>query len=445
MADTQITGTLSANEPISGSLSANEGISASLTPDEEVSGALQVKRTRTVPTMLNDLGDVEVTDPQDGDELVYDETLGQWVNGAGAAGGTWGTITGTLSDQTDLQTELDKKTTEKTKQQYDALPSADKNDPDIIFFVPDYEDSSKTWVRLDDTTTASDKVWSSNKVASEIGNTAQIDDTTTGQNKTWSSTKIATEIDGKMAYSVNDTTETTLDNDDYVPFYDYSASARRKSTWSNIKAKLKSYFDGIYAALSHTHTKSQITDFAHTHTKSQITDFPTLGTASAKDVPTSGDASSSQVVMGNDTRLTDARTPTTHTHTTSQITDFPTLATVATTGDYDDLTDAPAVENPSSGGTTRSLVTTGEKYNWNRISSISRSNVTASKGDTVRIPSSGTDSRISPLRICIPCCYTSGNKPIKYSSFTVDSSGYANIVFAESVSGVEVALLIYDY
>ena len=29
------------------------------------------------------------------------------------------------------------------------------------------------------------------------------------------------------------------------------------------------------APSSHTHTKSQITDFAHTHTKSQITDFPT--------------------------------------------------------------------------------------------------------------------------------------------------------------------------
>lgn len=52
----------------------------------------------------------------------------------------------------------------------------------------------------------------------------------------------------------------------------------------------------------------------HTHTKSQITDFPTLGTASSKDIPSSGNASTTQVVMGNDTRLTDARTPTAHTH-----------------------------------------------------------------------------------------------------------------------------------
>lgn len=47
-------------------------------------------------------------------------------------------------------------------------------------------------------------------------------------------------------------------------------------------------------------------------TKSQVSDFPTLGTASAKDVPASGNASSTQVVMGDDTRLTNSRTPTAH-------------------------------------------------------------------------------------------------------------------------------------
>lgn len=46
---------------------------------------------------------------------------------------------------------------------------------------------------------------------------------------------------------------------------------------------------------------------SHKHTKSDITDFPSLGTASEKDVASSGNASASQVVMGNDTRLSDAR------------------------------------------------------------------------------------------------------------------------------------------
>ena len=49
------------------------------------------------------------------------------------------------------------------------------------------------------------------------------------------------------AYSTSDTAETTLDDDDKVPFYDTSASGKRNSTWSNIKAKLKSYFDNLYA------------------------------------------------------------------------------------------------------------------------------------------------------------------------------------------------------
>ena len=45
----------------------------------------------------------------------------------------------------------------------------------------------------------------------------------------------------------------------------------------------------------------------HKHTKSDITDFPTLGTSSSKDIASSGNASTTQVVMGNDTWLTDTR------------------------------------------------------------------------------------------------------------------------------------------
>jgi hypothetical protein len=42
--------------------------------------------------------------------------------------------------------------------------------------------------------------------------------------------------------------------------------------------------------------------------------IPAVGTSAIKDIPASGNATSTQVVMGNDTRLSDARTPTTHTH-----------------------------------------------------------------------------------------------------------------------------------
>ena len=45
---------------------------------------------------------------------------------------------------------------------------------------------------------------------------------------------------------------------------------------------------------------------------SDLTGLPTLGTSAAKDIPATGNASSSQVVYGTDTRLADARTPAAH-------------------------------------------------------------------------------------------------------------------------------------
>lgn len=51
-------------------------------------------------------------------------------------------------------------------------------------------------------------------------------------------------------YSPNDTAETDLQDADYIPFYDTSATGKRKTLWSNIKAKLKAYFDTLYATLA---------------------------------------------------------------------------------------------------------------------------------------------------------------------------------------------------
>ncbi|MPM02101.1 hypothetical protein SDC9_48346 [bioreactor metagenome] len=42
------------------------------------------------------------------------------------------------------------------------------------------------------------------------------------------------------------TAETALDDADYVPFYDTSATGHRKTLWSNIKSVLKTYFDTVY-------------------------------------------------------------------------------------------------------------------------------------------------------------------------------------------------------
>ena len=82
---------------------------------------------------------------------------------------------------------------------------------------------------------------------------------------------------------------------------------------------------GVPTALSYTIAKSVPSDAVFTDTQANwtqttstaldyIKNKPTLGTASAKDVPASGNASTSQVVLGSDTRLSNARTPTSHTH-----------------------------------------------------------------------------------------------------------------------------------
>lgn len=91
-----------------------------------------------------------------------------------------------------------------------------------------------------------------------------------------------------------------------VPTHYFDAQGNKRNIAEDVAA--------IYQAINGKAASS------HTHTKSDITDFPTLGTAAAKNVPSSGNASSSQVVMGNDSRLSDNRNPTSHTHGTGDIT-----------------------------------------------------------------------------------------------------------------------------
>lgn len=86
---------------------------------------------------------------------------------------------------------------------------------------------------------------------------------------------------------------------------------------------------GSYADLTGTPTipAAQVnSDWNSVSGVSQILNKPPLGTVSPLNVPASGNAASGEVVKGNDTRLSDARTPTTHTHTASETTDFNTAA-----------------------------------------------------------------------------------------------------------------------
>ena len=51
-------------------------------------------------------------------------------------------------------------------------------------------------------------------------------------------------------YDSGDDTETTIDDVDAFPFYDSTASGTKKTLWSNIKEKLRAYFDTVYSTFS---------------------------------------------------------------------------------------------------------------------------------------------------------------------------------------------------
>lgn len=74
-------------------------------------------------------------------------------------------------------------------------------------------------------------------------------------------------------------------------------------------ASLGSVGTDDHHAKSHAHNGA---DGSGTVAYADLTSKPTLGTASSRDVPPSGDATSEQVVLGNDSRLTDSRAPIAH-------------------------------------------------------------------------------------------------------------------------------------
>jgi hypothetical protein len=96
-------------------------------------------------------------------------------------------------------------------------------------------------------------------------------------------------------------------NTDEIGVTDSAASfGLKKLSWENLKSAIRAYTDTLYSTFSGAY--------------SDLSGKPTLGTASALNVATSGNASSAQVVKGDDSRLSDARTPASHTHSIEQVT-----------------------------------------------------------------------------------------------------------------------------
>lgn len=133
-----------------------------------------------------------------------------------------------------------------------------------------------------------------------------------------------------------DTAKTTPVDADEMGLLDSAAAwAKKVLSWGNLKTALKSYFDGIYAAIGHSHTgtyapASHAGQHQHGGTDEVGTATPTAnaipkadanakldgwvtadaaaGTASLRRLGTGA----TDACAGNDSRLSDARTPTQH-------------------------------------------------------------------------------------------------------------------------------------
>lgn len=154
-------------------------------------------------------------------------------------------------------------------------------------------------------------IWIDNNIYySESTNQYILDKaTSTWSVKTWDNLPT---LDGRAVWSDEDntyySTYTSSTNDQFILTEDYDTVVIEDAITINNNGDIQG--------------AGEISDGLG-NTLSNKVDASSLGTAAYKNIPSSGNASTSQVVMGNDTRLSDARTPKSHTHTKSQITDFP--------------------------------------------------------------------------------------------------------------------------
>lgn len=103
--------------------------------------------------------------------------------------------------------------------------------------------------------------------------------------------------------------------------------------------------------ISDWNSKSEVSVTRHTTTGTNIADLTIDGTTTKLYAPTGGGGGITDVEVNGTSVVTGGvaeidltgKSDVGHTHTTSAITDFPSLATVATSGDYDDLTDKPTI------------------------------------------------------------------------------------------------------
>ena len=123
-----------------------------------------------------------------------------------------------------------------------------------------------------------------------------------------------TEADGKIT-AVNITTDNTENKNNKVTSWSSTPSDTNYPSEKLVKDTINGGMTDVYYE-SYTRSIKKTVNGAGVEvvSLSTLATDMNLGTAAECDVPASGDASATEVVLGSDSRLTDARTPTSHTH-----------------------------------------------------------------------------------------------------------------------------------
>lgn len=207
----------------------DSGISKDIVPSG-ASSSNKLATANDIPDELNDLDDVTITSGTlaNSQLLIYNSSSSKWVNGTYSKSDIGlGDVVNTGDSDTPVSGGTTKFTTggayTELAKKADKVASA----------------TNGHLAGLDSNGNLTDSGVVASKVIEKVTTaTGLLKDDGTVDTTTYASTA--------DAYLVGDTAETALADADYVPFYDSSATAKRKTLWSNIKSVLKTYFDTLY-------------------------------------------------------------------------------------------------------------------------------------------------------------------------------------------------------